>query len=146
MPIKQIDFGSKEYQQMLNLRQEILRTPLNLSLEDEDLSHEKKAILIAALDDDVMLGCCVLIPLEGNVIQLRQMAVQGNLQGKGIGAALMNYAENISCDKGFKKLMMHARKTAVGFYEKLGYKIKSKEFTEVTVPHYIMEKKLDFKI
>ena len=146
MPIKQIDFGSKEYQQMLNLRQEILRTPLQLSLGDEDLGYEKNAILIAALDDDIMLGCCVLTPHEKHVIQLRQMAVQGNLQGKGIGATLMNYAENISRDKGYKKLMMHARKSAVGFYEKLGYKISSDEFSEVTVPHLIMEKKLDFKL
>lgn len=146
MPIKQIDFDSKEYHQMLNLRQEILRTPLQLLLSDEDLRHEKDAILIAALDDDIMLGCCVLIPHEKKVIQLRQMAVQGNLQGKGIGAAIMNYAENISRDKGYKKLMMHARKTAAGFYEKLGYKISSDEFTEVTVPHFVMEKKLDFKL
>jgi hypothetical protein len=37
---------------------------------------------------------------------------------------------------------MHARKTALGFYEKLGYSRQGEEFTEVTIPHYIMEKAL----
>jgi predicted GNAT family N-acyltransferase len=37
---------------------------------------------------------------------------------------------------------MHARKTATGFYEKLGYVISGGEFEEVTLPHVVMEKKL----
>jgi predicted GNAT family N-acyltransferase len=39
-------------------------------------------------------------------------------------------------------LCMHARKTAKGFYEKLGYAVTGDEFMEVTIPHYIMEKAL----
>ena len=144
MPIKQIDHGSFEYDQMVKLRQEILRKPLNLSFENSELDKEKNDILIAALDEEEMLGCCLLAPLEKGVIRLRQMAVQNNVQGKGIGASMMNYAENIARDKGYKKLMMHARETAVGFYEKLGYKKVSKEFTEVSLPHFIMEKSLTF--
>jgi predicted GNAT family N-acyltransferase len=38
--------------------------------------------------------------------------------------------------------MMHARTTAVGFYEKLGYKRMGDEFEEVTISHYVMEKDL----
>jgi GNAT superfamily N-acetyltransferase len=70
------------------------------------------------------------------------MAVLNDLQGKGIGRALMNFAENLARDRGYKTLAMHARKNATGFYEKMGYKIASDEFTEVTLPHYVMEKKL----
>ena len=54
----------------------------------------------------------------------------------------MAFAENLSRDKGYKKIMMHARDTAVGFYEKFGYKIKSDPFIEVKVPHHVMEKLL----
>jgi predicted GNAT family N-acyltransferase len=54
----------------------------------------------------------------------------------------MQFAENLARDRGNKKLTMHARKSACGFYEKLGYKIVSGEFEEVTIPHYIMEKEL----
>ena len=51
---------------------------------------------------------------------------------------------NLPHDKadGFKKIIMHARKSAAGFYEKLGYQVCSGEFEEVTLPHYEMEKKL----
>jgi predicted GNAT family N-acyltransferase len=38
---------------------------------------------------------------------------------------------------------MHARKSAVGFYEKFGYRISGNEFIEVSIPHIVMEKKLD---
>jgi predicted GNAT family N-acyltransferase len=37
---------------------------------------------------------------------------------------------------------MHARKNATGFYEKMGYKKRGAEFQEITIPHYVMEKKL----
>ena len=55
---------------------------------------------------------------------------------------MMNFAELVSRDKGYKKLIMNARETAVGFYEKLGYKPVGDKFTEVTIPHYVMEKQL----
>jgi predicted GNAT family N-acyltransferase len=142
MALKQIDHGSKEYGQMVNLRNEILRRPLGLTFEPEELAREKEDILIAAFDDDEMLACCLMTKVDKNSLRLRQMAVQNNLQGKGIGASMMNFAEIVARDKGYKKLVMHARKTALGFYEKLGYKAVGNEFEEVTLPHYIMEKHL----
>ncbi|HEX7690957.1 MAG TPA: GNAT family N-acetyltransferase, partial [Sediminibacterium sp.] len=75
-------------------------------------------------------------------VRLRQMAVTANLQGKGIGRALMSFAENIARDRGYRRLTMHARKTAIGFYEKNGYRICGPEFVEVTIPHFEMEKEL----
>ncbi len=142
MPIKQIDHGTKEYSQMVDLRNEILRKPLGLSFKKEELDKEKDDILIGAFEEDKMLGCCLLTRVDDNNIRLRQMAVQNNLQGKGIGASMVNFAENVARDAGYKKMVMHARSTAIHFYEKLGYKITSEEFEEITIPHHIMEKKL----
>jgi len=68
--------------------------------------------------------------------------VLNNLQGKGIGRALMQFAENIARDRGFRRITMHARKSATGFYEKLGYTVSGGEFEEVTLPHVVMEKRL----
>ncbi len=142
MPIKQIDHSSKEYRQMVELRNEILRKPLGLSFKKEELTREKDDILIGAFEEDKMLGCCLLTKVNKDNVRLRQMAVQNNLQGKGIGAAMLNYAENVARDAGYKNMLMHARKTAVGFYEKLDYKVTGAEFEEITIPHVIMEKKL----
>jgi N-acetylglutamate synthase-like GNAT family acetyltransferase len=142
MPIKQIDHGTKEYQQMVELRNEILRKPLGLVFDPEELARENEDILIAAFEEDKMLGCCLLTKVDNQCVRLRQMAVQNNLQGKGIGSAMMNYAENVARDAGYNKVIMDARKTAIGFYEKLGYKVTGNEFEEITVHHLIMEKKL----
>jgi GNAT superfamily N-acetyltransferase len=142
MAIKLLDYGSKEYQQMVDLRYQIMRKPLGLQFKPEDLQQEKDDILIGCFDDDRMEGCCLLTEIDKKTVKLRQMAVLSGLQGKGVGRVLMIFAENIARDRGYKKLIMHARKTAVGFYEKLGYKVCSDEFEEVTLPHYVMEKEL----
>lgn len=142
MALKLIDHGSPEYQQMVQLRNEILRKPLGLVFLPDELEKEKEDILIGAFEDDKMLGCCMLINTDPGTVRLRQMAVLNNLQGKGIGRALMQFAENIARDRGYRKITMHARKTATGFYEKLGYTTNGEEFLEVTLPHVVMEKQL----
>lgn len=142
MALKIIDHGTPEYQKMIKLRDDILRKPLGLGFTSQELEEEKNNMLIGAFEDDTILGCCMLVEENPQIVRLRQMAVLNDLQGKGIGRALMNFAENIARDRGYKILSMHARKNAIGFYEKMGYKVAGNEFTEVTIPHYVMEKKL----
>ena len=142
MALRMIDHGTKEYLQMVHLRNEILRKPLGLTFDKDELEQEKEDILMGAFEDDRLLGCCLMTRMDAVTIRLRQMAVPNNMQGKGIGRALMIFAENIARDLGYRKLCMHARTTAVGFYQKLGYSINGEEFTEVTIPHYVMEKSL----
>lgn len=140
MGLKLIEHGSKEYKQMIDLRYAILRQPLGLNFSEEELIKEKENILIAAFDEDKILGCCMLVKHDRNTLQLRQMAVNNNLQGKGIGASIMSFAESISKDKGYNKIVMNARNNAIGFYEKFGYKVKSGEFIQYNTPHHVMEK------
>jgi predicted GNAT family N-acyltransferase len=142
MGLIQIDHGTPEYKKMVKLRDDILRKPLGLSFTADELAREKDDILLGAFDEEELLACCILTKVDDKTLKLRQMAVQNNLQGKGIGASIMSYAETITRDKGYKNLVMHARNTAMGFYEKLGYKIKGDEFIEVNVPHHLMEKQL----
>ncbi|HUM96324.1 MAG TPA: GNAT family N-acetyltransferase [Chitinophagaceae bacterium] len=142
MALKILDHGSPEYMQMVKLRYDILRRPLGLNFSTEELESEKNNMLIAAFEEDQILGCCMLVEEGPGKVRLRQMAVLNDLQGKGVGRALMHFAENIARDRGFKLLSMHARKNAIGFYEKMGYRVSGHEFSEVTIPHYVMEKNL----
>jgi GNAT superfamily N-acetyltransferase len=142
MALKIIDHGTPEYRQMVKLRDDILRKPLGLTFTDEELETEKDNILIGAFEEEQMLGCCMLVEEEPGIVRLRQMAVLNDLQGKGIGRALMNFAENLARDRGYRCLRMHARINAIGFYEKVGYKVHGDQFVEVTIPHYVMEKVL----
>lgn len=127
---------------MVKLRYEIMRKPLGLEFTDDELQREKDDVLIGAFEDDKIIGCCLLTKIDNSCTRLRQMAVLKNHQGMGIGESMMQFAENIARDKGFKTMTMHARETAIGFYERYGYTIKGDEFIEVNIPHRVMEKKL----
>jgi predicted GNAT family N-acyltransferase len=142
MGLKQIDHGTSDYQKAIQLRYSILRAPLGLNFSQEDLDKEKDHIHIASFEDDELLGCCMLTKIDPHTLQLRQMAVKDNLQRKGIGASIVSFAESIAKDKGYRRIIMHARDTAIGFYEKFGYKVKGDEFTEVNLPHHVMEKNI----
>jgi ribosomal protein S18 acetylase RimI-like enzyme len=142
MALKILDYGSPEYRQMVKLRDDILRKPLGLGFTEQELQEEKDHMLIAAFEEERMLGCCMLVEEKPGTVRLRQMAVLNDLQGKGIGRALMSFAENIARDRGYKNITMHARKHAIGFYEKMGYCVSGNEFTEVTLPHFVMQKGL----
>ena len=142
MPLKIIDHGTKQYEQMVQLRNDILRKPLGLHFTEPELEKEKDNLLIGAFEDDDLLGCCMLVEETPGTVRLRQMAVLNDLQGKGVGKALMQFAENLARDRGYKKICMHARRNAIGFYEKMGYQSVGNEFEEITIPHVMMEKEL----
>jgi predicted GNAT family N-acyltransferase len=142
MALRIIDHNTEAYKKMVALRFDILRKPLGLTFSTAELEKEKNDILIVYDDEELIEGCCILTKVNEEMVQLRQMAVITGLQGKGIGRAIMLFAENIARDTGYKILMMHARDTAVGFYEKLGYEVQGNMFEEVSIPHFEMRKKL----
>jgi predicted GNAT family N-acyltransferase len=142
MALKIIDHGTPEYQQMIKMREDILRKPLGITFAEGELEKEKNNLLIGAFEDDQMLGCCMIVEIDPQKARLRQVAVLNNLQGKGIGRALIQFAENLARDHGYKIITMDARKNTVPFFEKMGYKITSDEFIQITIPHFVMEKEL----
>lgn len=137
-----ITYGSKEYSEMVELRYQILRKPLGLVFADEYLAQEKSGYLCVCKEEDKIIGACILTPVDNKIIQLRQMAVADNYQGKSIGKKLIDFAEQTAIDHGFNKIILHARKTAVPFYEKLGYLKIGEEFTEVGLLHNEMKKEI----
>ena len=142
MALKIIDYGTPEYRQLVKMREEILRKPLGLSFTEDELAVEKNNLFIAAFEDDEMLGCCMIVEENPEKAQLRQIAVLNSLQGKGVGRALILFAENLARDRGYKTMFMHARKNTTSFFEKMGYKTCSNEFIKLTIPHIEMEKEL----
>jgi predicted GNAT family N-acyltransferase len=83
---------------------------------------------------------CVLFDFASG--RLRAMAVEPSLQGTGIGARLVVGLEAELKKLAVQTISLHARDTAIGFYEKLGYSIEGEPFTEVGIPHRNMVKKL----
>ena len=135
-----VSVDSPEYQQVYALRETVLREPIGLSLANEDLSRDKEDIILAALQNSKVIGCLMLQHKDRHTIKFRQMAVSPDHQKKGIGNILVAAAEKLSREKGYSKVVLHAREVAEGFYTKLGYHITGDPFTEVGIPHFVMEK------
>ena len=140
MEFNEIIFGTEQYDQEVKLRQQILRGPLGLDIHEEDLDSETLQLHFGLFDEGDLKACVVILPFEDTQAKLRQMAVAEDLQGKGFGKILMEEVEKYLTETGFKEIELHARETAVGFYEKLGYEVCSEEFTEVNIPHFKMIK------
>ena len=144
MNIIEIEFATPEYDETVNLRDSILRKPLNLSFSEEELAEEYTDIHLAAYDAAwILRGCLVLTPKSENVIKMRQVAVVSDVQGTGIGRAMVEKSEIVARSRGYTRMELNARDTAVPFYEKLGYHTEGGMFEEVSIAHFKMAKELN---
>ena len=142
MELNVISSASPYYSQVLEPRNRILRLPLGLNLSDEDLRDEENQFTVVMTRDEKVLACIMLKIIDKDTIKLRQMAVDDSVQGAGVGAMVLSYAENFCILNNYFSIELHARKSAIGFYLKSGYSIEGTEFEEVGIPHVKMNKNL----
>jgi ribosomal protein S18 acetylase RimI-like enzyme len=140
--ISEIPYGSDAYHATLALRDAVMRKPLGLKFTTDELERDRTDFHLARYEDGQLVACLVLSPLCATDIQMRQVAVAPELQGKGIGRALCQFAEDFARQHGFSRISLHARDTAIRFYEKLGYQRIGEPFEQVTIPHWEMQKQL----
>lgn len=139
MTFREIAVGTPEYRLERALREEVLRRPLGLPLSEQDLAGEEDQIHFGLFGpDDELLACVVVVKLSPSEARIRQMAVSPPHQGKGLGQRLMAELERNLQARGFQTFVLNARKSAVGFYERLGYKAVGDEFVDLTIPHIRM--------
>ena len=141
MVFKEISFGTDEYRLECALRNDVLRKPLGLELTAEELTREEDQLHFGLFEgDDNLVACVVAVRLSPTDARIRQMAVSPIHQRKGLGKRLMNELEANLRSRGLTHLVLHARASAVGFYERLGYTVTGEEFIDVTVAHFRMVK------
>ena len=136
----EIIHGSAQYRQTLVLRQRVLRTPLGLVLSAEDTADEDRQRHFAMLDEQQLLACVVIKPLNMSAAKLRQMAVLPSCRGQGVGQQLIVAVEEVLRRGGVTRIEMSARQSAVGFYARLGYRADGGLYVEQGIPHVRMEK------
>lgn len=139
-PVYIITTAHPLYQQVITLRQRVLRAPLGLDIRNDDLEPEKEQIIFIYEENKIVKGCVLLQQYDAETFKLRQMAVDNCEQGKGIGMELVHAADLYAVLVGKTRVILHARETALPFYQKLGYEITGEPLTEVGLPHRIMEK------
>jgi ribosomal protein S18 acetylase RimI-like enzyme len=132
-----------EWEEYYDLRYRILREPWKQPRGSERNEGDDLGIHAAYFDQGKIIGIVRLDKSGEFTGQIRFMAVESKKQGKGIGEKLMLEMEKIASERGDKKIILHAREIALGFYEKLGYKLIEKShnlFGEIQ--HFLMEKHL----
>lgn len=142
MDLLQIEHNSPTYRKAVELRRQVLRIPLGLDFTDAQLAHEAADFHLAAMDDDDVIACLILVDTRSGMVKMRQVAVSPHLQRSGAGTRLVAFSEAFAIERGFERMILHARETAVPFYQKLGYAIDGDAFEEMGIPHFEMSKPL----
>ncbi len=111
-----------------------------------DIDTRKDAIHLGAFQDDEIISICSLFQNKNPDLdsskkqyQLRAMATDLESRGLNAGRAVVEEAIKVLHRQGTEILWCHAREVALGFYAKLGFKVKG-DFYEVPKigPHKLM--------
>lgn len=143
MNVKQI-----EAKDTYHIRQKMLRPGLPIETCYFDNDNEEMTIHLGAYIDDELASVASFY-FERNSqfedeyqFQLRGMATLNPYQGKGLSSALLRTAFPLIERNHVRMLWCHARTSAKGFYEKVGFKSVGEEFDiEGVGPHYLMLKR-----
>ena len=103
--------------------------------------RDSEALHLVAVRDGQLIGTCRVI-VEDAVGRLGRMAVEPELRGQGIGAAILDEAERASAAAGAGRMRLHAQLQARSLYERAGYEPVGEVFLEEGIEHISMEKPL----
>ena len=129
--------STEELSFCLKVRHEVFvigqKVPIDLEVDGEDNACWH---YLATQDSKPVATARVAFPEEG-LTKIQRVAVLPELQGKGIGKALMLH---ILADlKGHaSKIKLDSQTHALPFYEKLGFQKIGEEFMDAGIPHYTM--------
>ena len=139
----EIQFATPEYDELVQLRTKILRKPLGLEFTIDQLSNEYNDFHFGIYNQELkLLGGMIFNNTGNNTLKMRQVAVDDVCQNKGIGKFMVKQSEEWAKEKGFNKIELNARDTAIPFYQSLGYDAEGEIFIEVSITHLKMVKNL----
>lgn len=99
--------------------------------EEQVQSYVRRGMIYVAKHDDKLVGVCVLLETRPRTVEIMNIAVTEEEQGKGIGKQLLEYAVQEA-----KKQNMHTLEIGTGnssvsqlaLYQKCGFRINSIDF------------------
>ena len=138
-----------EWAAYYQLRYAVLRQPWQQPPGSERCPADAQTDTVHALlladggDAPVALAVGMLQRVDARQGQIRFMAVAPAATGAGLGRRVVAYLEHEARTMGLVETVLHARETAVGFYERLGYALVAPSHTLFGVlPHFLMRKNL----
>jgi GNAT superfamily N-acetyltransferase len=133
----EIDIEQITQQLTWQLRRDILypnEYKHNMAMPEDDHGTH-----FGAFADNKLVGVVSLFN-QGTDFQFRKFAIDAHAQGKGIGAALLQYITDYAIEKDATRLWCNARNTATGFYAKAGFTETGETFSKNGFEYVIMEK------
>lgn len=79
-----------------------------------------------------------LLPADGGSSKMGRMAVARVLRGSDLGSGIANALLEQARRRGDREIMLHAQRSAEGFYRRLGFAERGEPFDEVGIPHIEM--------
>ena len=140
--IRELEWGSSDYREFCELRQEYLRAPLGHNLFEENLDAERNDVHIGLYDGTRLAGGAILVLRDTDTGQLRQMLVVPALRRRGLGRLIVRRIEDAARARSLRVLFLNARLPAVEFYRHCGFQSVGDEFVSHGIPHVRMEKSL----
>ena len=139
-----------EWAAYYQLRYAVLRQPWQqppgserVPADEEDGTFHALLLANASGPKPVALAVGMLQRIDSRQGQIRFMAVAPTAAGTGLGRRVVAHLEQEAQAMGLTEIVLHARETAVGFYEKLGYVLVAPSHTLFGVlPHFLMRKPL----
>ena len=137
------ELSLEELYGILRVRSEVFVTGQKCLYVDPD-GKDLDSVQVFALEGDRIIGCLRIYGKEPGVLQIGRVAVIESQRGRGIGKQMMWQAiDYITENLLEEKIYLEAQTYAIGFYEKLGFKVISGEFLDEGIPHKGMELILD---
>lgn len=130
------------YGESLIFRNRVLIEAVGRNENCRDFDFPEKDLYLSAFDGDLLIGTAILTPLDDASVRMRQMAVHEDFRNRGVGRLIVDEFERIAIGRGCPEIILHARESALGFYEKCGYRRTSEKFHEIEIPHYEMRKNI----
>ncbi len=131
----------EEFEGYYRLRWEILRRPWRQPPGSEKDEFEKNSFHFMAVSDSKIIGVGRLHSINSETSQIRYMAIDEKYRNNGVGSAIIEAIEKQAVLCGIKKIILDARDSAVGFYQKHGYRVTAPSHTLFgEIKHFRMEK------
>jgi [ribosomal protein S18]-alanine N-acetyltransferase len=92
------------------------------------LGHSRNRMLVAACGGRVVGAALVFLRKDSDLARLYSMAVAADARGHGLGAALLQAAEDAARDAGARRLRLEVRSdnnAAIALYAKGGFRVFS---------------------
>ena len=141
MNIETIVTGYDDHQQELSaIRHSVFVEEQKVPAEEEWDERDQHCVhVLIRVDGKASATGRIDLEKDGKV---GRVAVLASARQYGLGRRVMNALEQQAQNADLEKVWFHAQTSAIGFYEKLGYRIVSEEFMEAGIAHRSMEKRL----